>query len=90
MVVASKFEKQEGVGRPAHEVQLTYKEVRLEEEYPKEEAWKTRTPKLTLFEVNPKRWAFTRRNSFRIRSMPGGYEVIPSKPPLQEEAQATG
>ena len=41
MVVASKFEKQEGVGRPAHEVQLTYKEVRLEEEYPKGNAWKS-------------------------------------------------
>ena len=36
-----------------------------------EEAWKTRSLKLTSSEVNPVRWVLTRGISFRLRSVPG-------------------
>ena len=67
--------KSREVGRcwMAYGVQLTYNDTRLEEGFPKGSAWKSmkiKTLELTSSKVNPARWALTRGNSFRIRSVP--------------------
>ena len=74
MRVAGSKSLEAGRGWPAHGVQLTYKDMRLEERHLKrmhEEVWETRTTELTSSEVNPARCALIWWKLFRTRSVLG-------------------